>query len=177
MSSRPRNVDFGPMHLRVGEQDAAQAGGLPTGDAGAADVARFESLLHRERHRERQSDLAVDALIGALAGHDPAALADAETLGAEIEHLWVGTGLRSEREVRVGLREAILPDTSVRLYEAEGLLRVELTCGTSRVADWLHRKLPALADGLGERLQRRVAVAVFKGDGTRVSERRAGEDA
>jgi hypothetical protein len=53
----------------------------------------------------------------------------------------------------------------VRLHESEGRLLIEFTCGTHRVADWLDRKLPALAGELGPRLNRPVTLAVIMSGG------------
>ena len=172
MSNKPRNVDLGPIYLQVGQDGGTQDAAPPAGEADTVDVARFESLMHRSRERQQQeTDAAVDMLLDPLAGSQPQELADASEIGDELAHLWVGTGLRSGREVRMGLRAALLPETSVRLHDSEGLLRVEFTCGTHRVAHWLLGKLPAVASELGERLARALEVAVFMGDGTLVGSR------
>jgi hypothetical protein len=171
MAGKPRNVDLGPMYLQVGEDAGPQGPTTPGAAADAGDVARFESLLRRGGREQRQDEVAPESLLGPLLGTEPAPLGDAGEIGAEIAHLWVGTGLRSDREVRMGLRESILPDTSVRLCEAEGRLRIEFTCGTARVADWLDRRLPALARELGTRLSRPLELAVFLGDGGQVGAR------
>lgn len=171
MATKPRQVDLGPLYLQVGE-DEAPGGWTPPGTAiDANDVSRFESLMHRGRGQDHHAELAPEELLGPLRGMEPAQLADTGDIGAEIAHLWVGTGLNSAREVRVGLREALLPDTSVRLCESQGRLRIEFTCESIRVADWIDRKLPALARELGERLSRDLELAVFLGDGSLVGAR------
>jgi hypothetical protein len=173
MASKPRSVDLGPLYLQVGE-DAARAGWTQHGSgADAGDVTRFEALMQKGRkHQERETEAAVDALLEPLREPEAPVLAQPGEIGDEIAHLWVGTGLRSEREVRVGLREALLPDTTVRLSESEGRLRIELACGAARVADWLDRKLPALARELGERLNRPLELVVSMAGGSVVAERR-----
>jgi hypothetical protein len=163
MAAKPRNVDLGPMYLQVGEEAGAGRWLDPDAKASAGDVSRFEAIMNRGR--EQPAESAVEALPGPL-GPAPAELAQAGEIGAEIEYLWVGTGLASDREVRVGLREALLPDTAVRIHESEGRLFIEFSCGTARVGEWLARKLPVLTQDLGERLSRPVTMAVSMGDGT-----------
>ncbi|MBC7602615.1 MAG: hypothetical protein H7255_08155 [Ramlibacter sp.] len=165
MATKPRNIDLGPLYMQVGEEEATQSWTPPAGAPDSNDVARFQALLHKGR-RNRQTEAPPDALLRAPGEPEPNELADTGDIGAEIEHLWVGTGLTSAREVRVGLRQSLLPDTSVRLHQTEGLLRIEFTCATNRVALWLQRKLPVLASDLGERLQHPLEISLFMGDGT-----------
>ena len=106
-----------------------------------------------------------ETLLGSLPEPDAGDLVDADDIGSEIAHLWVGTGLRSAREVRIGLRPSLLPDTQLRMHEVQNRLRVEFSCTTHRAADWLDRKLDLLARELGERLDRDVELAVYLGDG------------
>lgn len=171
MATKPRNVDLGPMYLLVGEEDGPQGWTPPSTPVDTNDVSRFEALMHRDRGGQRHSELAPEALLGPLRAAEPDQLADTEDIGAEIAHLWVGTGLHGAREVRVGLREALLPDTSVRLCESQGRLRIEFTCETIRVADWLDRKLPVLARELGGQLSRELELSVSLGDGSLVGSR------
>lgn len=167
MASRPRNVDLGPIYLQVGEAPAHE--GWPGRNvAEPADVGRFESILQRGGRRRHERDTPAEIVLPLVGAAEPEHLADAEDIGAEIAHLWVGTGLHSQREVRIGLRQAMLPDTSVRLLEADGRLLIEFTCAGHRVADWLDRKLPVLAAALGERLQRQVELTVSMASGDRV---------
>lgn len=177
MATKPRPVDLGPMYLQVGEEEAPQGWTPPSTSADANDVSRFQALMQRGRGQEREAQLPAEALLGPLRAAEPEQLADTGDIGAEIAHLWVGTGLHGAREVRVGLRDALLPDTSVRLCESQGRLCIEFTCATVRVADWLDRKLPTLARELGERLTRELELAVFLGDGRLVGEHRWSGDA
>jgi hypothetical protein len=170
MASRPRNVDLGPMYLQVGVEAPAQGPTPPSQDSDAADVSRFESLMRkgREQQQRRESDSPADELLDPLRGPKPQGLAEPGDIGDEIAHLWVGTGQRGAREVRVGLRDALLPDTSVRLHESGGVLRIEFTCGSAHVANWLDRKSAVLARELGERLRRDVEIVSFMSDGSLV---------
>jgi len=165
-SSKPRSVDLGPMYLQVGQEESHH-GSQPAG-ADAGDVARFQSLLGERRGR-RSTDLPDDALQvpGPLEAPPAVAIEDGEKdLCDEIAHLWVGTGLHSRREVRMALRESLLPDTSVHLFEAGSCLRIEFICGTLRIADWLVRRLPGLARNLGGQLDRELELSVVHGDGS-----------
>jgi hypothetical protein len=161
MASRPRCVDLGPLYLQVGEE-ARGADGAPTRDtADAADTARFDALMQKGRHhQQRETDAAADLLLEPLREPQAQLLPESDDIGRELAHLWVGTGLRSAREVRVGLRDALLPDTWVRLHESEGRLRIEFACASAHVAHWLVRRLPAVASNLGERLQRPLELHV-----------------
>jgi hypothetical protein len=175
MASRPRSVDLGPIYLQVGEQTTPDWT-APGGEADAKDVARFESLMNRRRGQQQQSEVTPEMLLGALADYEREPYGEPDDIGAEIAHLWMGTGMHSAREVRVGLREALLPDTSVRLYESQGRLCIDFTCGTNRVALWLDRKLQVLARELGTRLDRPLALKVYMGDGSRAAGRDWPED-
>jgi hypothetical protein len=176
MAGRPRNVDLGPVYLQVGEDAGSQEPIASSADANVRDVARFESLMRRTGQQRQESDVPAEALLDPLRGPHAQQLAEADDIGNEVARLWVGTGMHSGREVRVGLREALLPDTSVRLFESDGRVRIEFTCGTSRVADWLDRKLAALAREIGERLQRPLELAVFMSGGNLVGTNHWPED-
>ncbi|HTH78703.1 MAG TPA: hypothetical protein VL593_06965 [Ramlibacter sp.] len=177
MAGRPRNVDLGPVYLQVGE-DAGPKDAMPSdADANVRDVARFDSLMRRADRQRDEADIPAEALLDPLRAPQVQHLAQADDIGNEVARLWVGTGMHSGREVRVGLREALLPDTSVRLFEADGRVRIEFTCGTSRVADWLDRKLAELARSIGERLQRPLELAVYMAGGNLVGTNHWPEDA
>ncbi|MRD47070.1 hypothetical protein GHT07_07255 [Caenimonas koreensis DSM 17982] len=177
MASRPRNVDLGPLYLQVGEEDASQGWTPPASGADSNDVARFQALLHKGRERHQQTDTTPEAQLWAVNAPEPQELANTDDVAAEIAHLWVGVGTSSAREVRVGLRATLLADTSVRLYEAQGELRVEFSCGTNRAALWLQRKLPVLAKEVGQRLQRPLELSVRMSDGTLAASCRWSNDA
>lgn len=171
MATRPRNVDLGPLYLQVGEENVPQSSESLARNADAGDVARFESIMHRKRGQERRSEVTPEMLLASPLEPELAHLAEPHDICHEIAHLWVGTGLQSDREVRMALREALLPQTSVRLCEVHGRLRIEFTCATHRVADWLDRKLQVLARELGQRLERPLELAVFMADGSCIGER------
>lgn len=166
MASKPRNVDLGPMSLQVGGDSGAPAWSPPEGNANQGDVSRFDSIMNRHRGRGRDEPAASEALSGELPEPELHQMASADDLGAEVAYLWAGTGLDSDREVRVGLRETLLPETAVRLCEDQGRLLIEFTCGQARVANWLVRKLPLLARTLGTKLDRTVELVVFMADGS-----------
>jgi hypothetical protein len=156
------DVDMGAMTLPVGEGHV----GADQGPSEAADpltVARFRQAMD-ERPRSARVPALEDndlpspfALLGAP---EAQAAASAEELGALIERLWVNDGVSSIREVRVKLRREILPDTSVRLYEAGGRLQVALTVSEDATRRWLESALPALTSDLGMRLNRPLRVAL-----------------
>jgi hypothetical protein len=172
MASRARNIDMGPLYLQVGQEDGPQWT-VPGNDAPTSDVTRFESLLKRDQRRHQELvEVSPEALLGALREPEAEPFGETGDVAAEVAHLWVGTGLRSGREVRVGLGQALLPDTSVHMFEAEGLLRIEFTCATHRVAAWLQRKLKPLAVELGGRLDRELELAVSMSDGSLVGSRK-----
>jgi hypothetical protein len=156
------------MYLQVGEETSTQGPVPASEDANTSDVSRFESLMRKgsDQRQQHESGSLVDEVFDPLRGSNAQALAGTGEIGDEITHLWVGTGQRSAREVRVGLRDALLPDTSVRLYESEGMLRIEFTCGSARVAHWLDRKRAVLARELAERLRRGVVIALLMTDGS-----------
>lgn len=165
MAKRPRNVDLGPMYMQVGEEDASSGHGSSLPPADPNSVARFQALMHRKRHDTPPAPHTPETLDAPATWDGLPGFGDPDDLGAEIAHLWTGTGMQSEREVRMGLREALLPGTSVRLLEAGGRLRIEFTCAARTTAEWLGRRLPALSRALGQRLNRSISVAVYTTSG------------
>ncbi|MBC7599803.1 MAG: hypothetical protein H7238_12410 [Polaromonas sp.] len=169
MASRSRQIDMGPMYLPVGQDEVSQSWPAPRTSVQTGDVARFESLLKRDKgHQHHDVEMSPEALLATLRDPEPEPFGETGDIAAEVAHLWVGTGLRSGREVRVGLGQALLPDTAIHMFEASGLLRIEFTCATHRVASWLQRQLKALTSELGERLGRELELSVSMRDGSLV---------
>lgn len=168
MSEKPRQVDLGPMYLPLGEERQREPIALPKAAASGRreDVERFRLLMQRGASDPRGARNAV-APLSLLARRDesrtPAGGEDDATqngFASAMERLWVGEGLHGEREVRIGLRNNILPDTAVRMRLLQGRLRLELSCQDAQVSGRLAGRLDALASELGSRLGRAVVASV-----------------
>lgn len=168
MSEKPRQVDLGPMYLPLGEErprtPIALQKNLPNGRR--EDVDRFRALMQRSAADPLDATAGV-APLSLLARRDegePPAGADDDPsqggLASAMERLWVGEGLHGEREVRIGLRNHILPDTAVRMRLLHGRLQLELSCLEAPVARRLAARLDGLARELGSRLGRGVVASV-----------------
>lgn len=168
MSDKPRQVDMGPMYLPLGEErrhvPLPSSKALPAGHR--EDVERFRELMQGSRERSGPPDaVAPLSLLSRREGGEPPPAADDDEgsrcgLAAAMERLWVGEGLHGEREVRIGLRNTILPDTAVRMRLLQGRLHLELSCLEAPVARRLVDRLDALAQELGSRLDRAVVASV-----------------
>lgn len=169
MSDKPRQVDMGPMYLPLGEErrhvPLPKSKVLPTGRR--EDVERFRELMQKGSLDRQGAPGAVAplSLLSRRAGGEPPAAADSEQdsragLAAAMERLWVGEGQHGEREVRIGLRNSILPDTAVRMRLLQGRLQLELSCLQAPIARRLADRLDALASELGSRLDRAVIASV-----------------
>lgn len=171
MSEKPRQVDLGPLYLPLGEERQRSPvkvkKTLPSGRR--EDVERFRALMGDVAAQPAQGPHAMAplSLLARREGDDPRreyASAEAERspsgLASAMERLWVGEGLHGEREVRIGLRNTILPDTAVRMRQVQGRLQLELSCLDARVSVRLASRLDALACELGSRLGRTVVASV-----------------
>jgi hypothetical protein len=162
MSKKRINVDAGTMHLPVGEDNLSDGEEVKVPAADSFLISRFRDALDGRRSAPT-SELVEEELespFALLGAPEPVRQADASEIGSAIERLWVGDGASGLREVRVKLGSAMLPGTSVRLYEAAGRLYVDLVVDSDEVGRWLRSRLPALGRDLSERLQRPVRVAV-----------------
>ncbi len=162
MSKKRIHVDTGTIHLPVGEDNlgGGEEGKVPEADSFL--IHRFRDALDGRRP-PRTAEFAEEELespFALLGAPEPVRQAETSEIGSAIERLWVGDGTSGVREVRVKLGNAMLPDTSVRIYEAAGRLCVELTVESDEVGRWLRFRLPALGRDIGERLRRAVRVAV-----------------
>ena len=168
MSEKPRQVDLGPMYLPLGEERSRTPIPLQkTAPSGRRDdVERFRALMQGGAADPlgAASGIAPLSLLARRDDGEPPAGADEDPtqggLAAAMERLWVGEGLHGEREVRIGLRNSILPDTAVRMRLLHGRLQLELSCLEAPVARRLAVRLDALAHDLGSRLNRGVVASV-----------------
>jgi hypothetical protein len=165
VSDKPRQVDLGPMYLPLGEE--RQRPVTPTPKAVPAsrrdDVDRFRELMRRSPAAFVSPGLVAPvSLLARRDEDDPPHSDEGEHRGFidAMERLWVSEGLHGEREVRIGLRNQILPDTAVRLRTLEGHLQIDLSCLDGRVARQLASQLESLARELGSRLDRPVVATV-----------------
>lgn len=165
MSDKPRQVDLGPMYLPLGQERqrpvAPAAKAVPVGRR--EDVDRFRELMQRSPGAlASPGGVAPLSLLARRDDSDPPPCGRGEHPGLidAMERLWVSEGLHGEREVRIGLRNRILPDTAVRMRTLEGHLQIDLSSLDGRGARQLAAQLESLAHELGSRLDRPVVATV-----------------
>lgn len=170
-----RPIDLGPMYMPLGDEPERRL--LVEAQPGAArpgDVERFRAAMKDEPQQLHSPGLPgpISLLSRESVGH-PAdhAAPDAQQrtptddeqqpgFVEAIERLWVGEGLHSEREVRIGIRNDILPETAVRMRMSQGAIHVDLTCAEMPTAKWLAGQLEFLVSTLGSRLGGAVVATV-----------------
>lgn len=114
-------------------------------------------------------------LLGAQRALAPAAASSASTapqppsewaqqMGESIERLMVDDGHNGSRQVRMQLKEDVLPGVTVAIQECEGRLQVDFICSVEASRLRLNAEAAAHAQTLAERLQRDVLVRVQTDD-------------
>ncbi|MBW7899929.1 MAG: hypothetical protein H3C26_00500 [Rhodocyclaceae bacterium] len=107
------------------------------------------------------------ALFGSLArAAEPPAADDGlgERMAEGIARLMVGDGGSGNRQVRMELKDELLPGVSVVVQELEGRLQVDFICGNEDSRQRLDAALDANARTLAERLNRPVLLRVQTDD-------------
>lgn len=165
MSDKPRQVDLGPMYLPLGKERPRDPPTVarPLAAGRREDVDRFRGLMEgAEAARLDLPGLVAPVSLLARREGSPPSPDEGDRPGFidAMERLWVSEGLDGEREVRIGLRNQILPDTAVRMRMLEGRLQVDLSCLDGRMAHYLAGQLDGLARELGSRLNRPVRATV-----------------
>ena len=166
-----------------GEQ-APQSMPMPQPDL--RDESRFAAALAAEAGSEADADLdaEADAQANAQLANDvprPFALFGArpalasaevsagvlsplaESLGYTVERLMVGEG-RSGSQVRMELKDDLLPGVTVAIEAQEGRMQVDFFCRIERSRLLLNNALDAMAETLAQRLQRDVMMRVQTDD-------------
>lgn len=77
-----------------------------------------------------------------------------------LESLAVSLGADGRRRVRLSTTDALLADTVVELFEADGALQVRFFCGPGAARPALEAQAAGLAGTLAQRLGREVAIGV-----------------
>lgn len=165
---------------RIGLDTAiAQGSGLTQSDGQAAgrqasdaDRRAFEQALARDGDDPRPAPPAAPtpfSLFGAVRGDaapptDGPSRALAEALLGSAEQLLVADGSQGRRQVRVELKEEVLPGVSVSVYEAEGRVIADFICAIETSRERLTALARPLAEQLAESLGRPARVRVATDD-------------
>jgi type III secretion system needle length determinant len=154
------------------------------------DSDRFERMLEQRRdkdagaekdragshHRDKDEQGAGmspgELLLRSLQGAEAPAKVEAaaargaiDTLAGQIADrvLVSKDGLAGGSEVRIQLKESVLPDTEIRIARVEGRLQVELLAGSATALDALRGQDAVLQGKLQDRLQQEVVVVLGSG--------------
>ena len=168
MTKTRLSVDTGSVHLPAGEDHLGSAASHAPEGTDAIAVSRFRQAFDQPRHADPEWAIEEEAPLQspfALLG-EVACRAEPSEIGAELERLWVNSGVSGVREVRMKMSESLLPGTSVRIYEAAGLLQVELSVAAGATRQWLAAMLPLFTQDLGERLKRPVRATLLAASGS-----------
>lgn len=139
----------------------------PDADAGARE--RFEQALKAgaENPAQAQTPSAPFSLFGAPKAETPAPPADtalSRRVGEAVEKLMVGDGSSGNKQVRIELKDDVLPGVSVTVQELDGRLQVDFTCSVESSRIKLNAAAPGQAQELAQRLRRDVLVRVQTDD-------------
>lgn len=181
-----RRID---LHTSVAQQDHADLAQSDPGlrrNASDADRQAFERALSQPRdesadeaERQPAPQQAADAMprpFGLFAAGVPCAMpADAEaagdvaaTLGRDLveaaDRLLVGDGSSGRREVRVELKDDVLPGVTVSVYHEAGRVVAAFACASEASREKLCAAAPALAAELAQSLDRACLVRVTTDD-------------
>ena len=87
-----------------------------------------------------------------------------QQLGGEVERLMVGEGSGGGQQLRVDLKDDVMPGVSVVFEERDGRLQVDFICSVEDSRCKLNAALPDLAPTLAQRLRRDVLLGVQTND-------------
>jgi len=154
----------------------AGAGGVRR-DASDADMHAFQHALAQEGEDEaqaRQQRKAADAprplglfgapLSSAVAAQTAAPEGLTQDLCAAAGRLLVSGGHQGRREVRIDLKDEVLPGVTVSVYEDEGRVVAAFTCASEPSREKLCACANALARELAQSLKRLALVRVTTDD-------------
>ncbi|MNK22388.1 Flagellar hook-length control protein FliK [compost metagenome] len=159
--------------ISQGTRTMADSGGHAAGrQASDADRQAFERAMSQgetEAAPEPPAASSPFALFGANArAQVPAGDSQSESLAQALsetaEQLLVADGSQGRRQVRVELKDDVLPGVSVSVYEEEGRTVADFTCANERSRERLCEMAPDLAAQLAESLDRPTRVRVGTDD-------------
>ena len=149
-------------------QGSGLAGGAPQQQPDAQARQRFEQALAAPAPSAPTDAPSVPqpfALFGSIAASAPAAdTALGDRMAEGIERLMVGDGSSGNRQVRMELKDELLPGVSVVVQELEGRVQVDFICANEDSRQRLVAALEANARTLAERLNRPVLLRVQTDD-------------
>ncbi|MFD4840249.1 hypothetical protein ACFWP0_22305 [Achromobacter sp. NPDC058515] len=166
---------------RIGLETAISQGARTLANSDGQTAGRQASDADRQAFEQAMSQGDADAapappaastpfsLFGAGAraaapGGDGQAEALAQALSESAEQLLVADGSQGRRQVRVELKDDVLPGVSVSVYEDEGRTVADFTCASERSRERLCAMAPELAAQLAQSLDKPTRVRVSTDD-------------
>ncbi|WP_323018745.1 hypothetical protein [Castellaniella sp.] len=176
MTMTDRRIDLN-IGLSQGLPDLSQSGlGQPRREAADADRRAFEQAMNQtsaDGAPAAAADPAGDtpkpfALFGGpaapLSGSEQAPAGLAQDLARAADRMLVGDGSTGRREVRLALKDEILPGVTMSVYEEEGRLVAAFVCSREASRERLAACARALADEWAQSVGRPVLVRVSADD-------------
>lgn len=169
------DVSVPDLGARAGQQERP-GGGSRQLLADAQDRQRFEqSLASASPEDAPDGERSLPSPLDLLGGHRPAVASaprmepampafDAGRLGDTLSRLMVGDGRSGGRQVRMALKDDVLPGVSVVIEEVDGRLQVDFICSVEDSRLKLVQALPEQAPVLARRLGRDVLLRVQTDD-------------
>lgn len=164
--------DFGAHQFQTGAESDQQR---PSDQPDPAAQERFAKALAgqspaQQALPERVSPPTPFSLLGGLKvaerdardTHQTAAVS--ARIGASIERLMVDDGQHGNRQVRMELKDDVLPGVTVAIQELNGRLQVDFICSNEASRLLLNAAAQVQARTLAERLQREVLLCVQTDD-------------
>jgi hypothetical protein len=164
--------DFGAGGLQSGKGDASANRHLPD----EAAEQRFAAALAGDGKSEEKQTPVTNASPFALFQQSAPSVQGkrnetmprqselTENLGNEVERLMVSDGSSGNRQVKMELKDDLLPGVTVAIQELEGRLQVDFVCSVESSRQRLNSALPDLASTLAQRLGRDVLMRVQTDD-------------
>lgn len=159
--------------ISQGTRNAAHSDGQAAGrQASDADRQAFEQAMSQGDADTPPAPAAAASpfsLFGAgaaaaAAGADGATDALVQALGETAGQLLVADGSQGRRQVRVELKDDVLPGVSVSVYEDEGRVVADFVCANERSRERACAMAPELAAQLAQSLDRPTRVRVSTDD-------------
>ena len=172
------NLDLSMAGLRT-DVAGTRAGSTGTQERGTADPEaekRFQAALSDESTTTQPPDEASTTDLYSLFRAPPASAPSlapeamtrhaelSKSLISEVGRLMVGEGSGGGRQVRMELKDDVMPGVTLAIEERDGRLQVDLICSVESSRIRLNEALPSLASTLARRLGRDVLMRVQTDD-------------
>ena len=166
---RPIHLDVSVPGFAPPGGESSGRGGLGRGQADSQARQRFEEALAKPPEAATGDKPALATQPFALFGSVPVRAVieeqpPAPPIGEMVERLMVDDGSHGGKQVRMELKDDLLPGVTVAIQELEGRVQVDFLCSVESSRLRLEAAAPDQARQLAERLQRAVLLRIQTDD-------------